>query len=106
MPHERSTAHRADVVELGVLDAELSEEARPLFRLGRWRGAGLDARLALGDQRIDRQLAARRTKLMKELRERITELERRIGRFNSERAALWAQVEVTLNVRMLARLGR
>lgn len=29
-----------------------------------------------------------------------------IGHFNSERAALWAQVEVTLNDRMLARLGR
>ena len=31
-------------------------------------------------QRIDRQLAARRTKLMKELRERISEVERRVGR--------------------------
>jgi DNA-binding helix-hairpin-helix protein with protein kinase domain len=34
-------------------------------------------------QRIDRQLAARRTKLMKELRERIAEVERRVAGFTS-----------------------
>ena len=56
-------------------------------------------------QRIDRQLAARRTKLMKELRERIAEVERRVGQFNSGRAALWAQVEAAFDARMLARLG-
>jgi DNA-binding helix-hairpin-helix protein with protein kinase domain len=56
-------------------------------------------------QRIDRQLAARRTKLMKELRERIAELERRVGGFNSNRAALWGQVKAAFHERMLARLG-
>jgi DNA-binding helix-hairpin-helix protein with protein kinase domain len=56
-------------------------------------------------QRIDRQLAARRTKLMKETRERISEVERRVGQFNSDRAALWTQVEMAFNARMLARLG-
>ena len=56
-------------------------------------------------QRIDRQLAARRTKLMKELRERISEVERRVGQFNSDRAALWTQVETAFNARMLARFG-
>ena len=56
-------------------------------------------------QRIDRQLAARRTKLMKELRERIAEVERRVAQFNSGRAALWTQVEAAFNTRMLARLG-
>jgi hypothetical protein len=57
-------------------------------------------------QRIDRQLAARRTKLMKELRERIAEAEGRVARFNSGRAALWGQVEAAFDARMLARLGR
>ena len=56
-------------------------------------------------QRIDRQLAARRTKLMKEMRERISEVERRVDRFNSDRAALWTQVETAFNARMLARFG-
>ena len=55
-------------------------------------------------QRIDRQLASRRTKLMKELRERITEIEQRITQFNNSRAALWKQVEVALNERMTVRL--
>ena len=54
-------------------------------------------------QRIDRQLAARRTKLMKELREKIVEVERRIGRFNNERATLWKQVEAAFTERMTAR---
>ena len=44
-------------------------------------------------QRIDPQLAARRAKLMKDLRERIAEVERRVAQFNSRRAALWGQVE-------------
>ena len=56
-------------------------------------------------QRIDRQLAARRTKLMKELRERIAEVERRVASFNSGRAALWGHVEAAFDARMLARLG-
>ena len=57
-------------------------------------------------QRIDRRLAARRTKLMKDMRERISEVERRLGRFNSDRSALQSQVETTFNARMLARFGR
>src|SRR5262245_47261247 len=56
-------------------------------------------------QGIDRQLAARRTKLMKEMRERISEVERRVGRFNRDRAALWTQGETAFNARMLARIG-
>ena len=62
------------------------------------------ARLEL--QRIDWQLAARRAKLMKELRERISEVERRVAKFNSGRAALWGQVEAAFSARMLARSGR
>ena len=50
-------------------------------------------------QRIDRDLAARRTKLMKELRERITDLERRIARFNNERKVLWKQLETAVKNR-------
>jgi hypothetical protein len=56
-------------------------------------------------QRIDRQLAARRTRLMKEMRERVSEVERRVGQFNSDRVALWTQVETAFNARMLARFG-
>jgi hypothetical protein len=56
-------------------------------------------------QRIDRQLAARRAKLMKELRERIAEVERRVAQFNSGRAVLWRRVEAAFDARMLARLG-
>ena len=56
-------------------------------------------------QRIDRQLAARRAKLMKELRERIAEVERRVAQFNSGRAALWTQVEASFSARMMARSG-
>lgn len=43
--------------------------------------------------RIDRQLAARRAALMKELRDRIAELERRLGEYSKARVALWAGVE-------------
>jgi hypothetical protein len=56
-------------------------------------------------QRIDRLLAARRTKLMRELRERIGEVERNVGPFTRDRAALWAQVETAFNVRMLGRFA-
>lgn len=44
-------------------------------------------------QRIDRQLAARRTKLMTELRERIADVERVMGPYLDIRARLWADVE-------------
>jgi DNA-binding helix-hairpin-helix protein with protein kinase domain len=54
-------------------------------------------------QRIDRQLAVRRTKLMRELRERIGEVERKIGPFTRDRAALWAQVETAFDARMRTR---
>jgi DNA-binding helix-hairpin-helix protein with protein kinase domain len=55
-------------------------------------------------QLIDRQLAARRAKLMRELRERIGEMERRVSPFTRDRAALWVRVEAAFNARMLARL--
>lgn len=51
-------------------------------------------------QRIDRQIAARRTALTKELRAKIGELERRIGPFAANRAQLWANVEAALAARM------
>jgi DNA-binding helix-hairpin-helix protein with protein kinase domain len=44
-------------------------------------------------QRIDRRLAARRTKLMKELREKIAEVEQRMSDSVKQRNALWARVE-------------
>ena len=50
-----------------------------------------------------RQLAARRAKLMKELRELIAEVERRVALFNSGRAALWTQAEAAFDARMLAK---
>jgi len=55
--------------------------------------------------RIDRQLAARRTKLMQELHERIGEVERKVGPFTRDQAALWAQVESAFSARMLVRLA-
>jgi len=54
-------------------------------------------------QAIDRQLAPRRTRLMKELRDGISELERRIGSYVKERQVLWARVEAAFEARMLAR---
>lgn len=53
-------------------------------------------------QRIDRQLAARRTKLMKELREKIAEVEQRMSGYLNDRAALWAQVEAAYANRFIA----
>jgi hypothetical protein len=44
-------------------------------------------------QRIDRRLAARRANLMKDLREKISEVEQRMGDYVKERDALWARVE-------------
>lgn len=70
-----------------------------LHRHLRLRSAGRRGNGA-GDKR-----PGRRTKLMKEMRERISEVERRVGRFNSDRAALWTQVETAFNARMLARFG-
>jgi DNA-binding helix-hairpin-helix protein with protein kinase domain len=52
--------------------------------------------------RIDRQLAASRTKLMRELRERIAEVEARIGPYLRERDVLWAEVERAFEARMQA----
>jgi hypothetical protein len=51
-------------------------------------------------QRIDRQLAARRTKLMKDLREKIGEVEARMADYVKERNALWAQVEAAYQRRL------
>jgi DNA-binding helix-hairpin-helix protein with protein kinase domain len=54
-------------------------------------------------QRIDRRLAARRTKLVKDLREKITEVERRMGGYVKQREALWAQVEAAYQRRLAYR---
>src|SRR5262249_21356286 len=51
-------------------------------------------------QRVDRRLAARRTKLMKDLREKITKVERRMGNYVKERDALWARVEAAYQRRL------
>lgn len=53
-------------------------------------------------QRIERQLAARRTELMKDLRERISELEQRLAHSHEQRGALWAKVEDAFKKRMIA----
>lgn len=44
-------------------------------------------------QRIDRHFAVRRTRLVKDLREKIAEIERVISPYLTERARLWAEVE-------------
>jgi DNA-binding helix-hairpin-helix protein with protein kinase domain len=54
-------------------------------------------------QRIDRRLATRRTKLMKELRERITEVEGRMSDHIKQREALWARVEAAYQARLAHR---
>lgn len=54
-------------------------------------------------QRIDRKLAARRTKLMKELREKIAEVELRMGDYVKEREALWAMAETAFRARLACR---
>ncbi len=54
-------------------------------------------------QRVDRELAARRTRYMKELRAAIIALEKRINAIADERRALWQQLEGIFNQRMLAR---
>jgi DNA-binding helix-hairpin-helix protein with protein kinase domain len=51
-------------------------------------------------QRIDRQLAVRRTALMKELRERIGEVEHRVSGHMKMRQALWAEIESALEAKM------
>jgi len=54
-------------------------------------------------QRLDRELGARRTSYMKELRAAIIALERRIGEFEDERCKLWQCVATAFNDRMLVR---
>lgn len=54
-------------------------------------------------QRIDRRLAARRTKLMKELRERISEVESRMSNYVKDRDVLWARVEAAYQARLAYR---
>ena len=49
---QHGAARRADVGELGGLDAEACQIARPLLGLGLRCGAGTDARLAFGGKRI------------------------------------------------------
>ena len=80
-------------------------------RLVNWR-EGLEQRFhfepaAVTDprdvQQIDRELAARRTRYMKELRPAILALEKRIGDIEDDRRALWQRLEAAFNERMLAR---
>jgi DNA-binding helix-hairpin-helix protein with protein kinase domain len=63
--------------------------------------------LAIADpmevQRLDRELAARRIRLMKALRAGIAELDRQMNQITNERAALWGRLEVALNNWMVAR---
>jgi DNA-binding helix-hairpin-helix protein with protein kinase domain len=65
--------------------------------------------LAIADplevQKLDRELAAQRIKLMKELRTGIAELESRITHAQEDRVALWVTVERTFNTWMLNRQG-
>jgi DNA-binding helix-hairpin-helix protein with protein kinase domain len=53
-------------------------------------------------QRIDRELAARRARYMRELRRAIVGLEKRINDIGEERRALWQLLEAAFNERMLA----
>jgi DNA-binding helix-hairpin-helix protein with protein kinase domain len=80
-------------------------------RLVNWR-EGLEQRFhfepaAIADprdvQRIDRELAARRTRYVKELRRAIFALEKRINDIGDERRDLWQRVEAAFHERMLAR---
>ena len=80
-------------------------------RLVNWR-EGLEQRFhfeptAVADprdvRRVDRELAARRTRYMKELRPAILALEKRISDIADERRALWQRLEADFNERMLAR---
>jgi DNA-binding helix-hairpin-helix protein with protein kinase domain len=80
-------------------------------RLVNWR-EGLEQRFhfepaAITDprdvQRIDRELAARRTRYVKELRRAIFALETRINDIGDERRDLWQRVEAAFHEHMLAR---
>ena len=51
-------------------------------------------------QRIDRRLAGRRMRLMKELRERIAEVERRMTDYVKDKQARWARVEAAYKARL------
>ena len=57
-------------------------------------------------QRIDRRLAIRRTALMKELRERIAEVEHRVSGHMKMRQALWAEVESAFEAKMTSTPSR
>jgi DNA-binding helix-hairpin-helix protein with protein kinase domain len=65
--------------------------------------------LAIADpmevQKLDRELAAQRINLMKDLRTGIAELESRIKRAHGDRVALWVTVERAFNAWMLNRQG-
>jgi hypothetical protein len=43
--------------------------------------------------------------LMRELRERVGEVERKVGHFTRDQTALWAQGDAAFNARMLAKLA-
>lgn len=50
-------------------------------------------------QQIDRRLAARRTRLMKDLRQQIGEVERRMGDYMADKDGRWARVEQAFQAR-------
>jgi hypothetical protein len=54
-------------------------------------------------QRIDRRLAARRAKLMKDVRKKITEVEQRMRDYIKVRDTLWARVEAAYQARLVYR---
>jgi len=53
-------------------------------------------------RKIDRELATRRTRLVKELRSGIAALEKEVHAIRDDRAALWERVETAFDARMLA----
>ena len=52
-------------------------------------------------QRIDRELAARRTRYMKELRTSVAELEKRINQCMDDKQVPWRRIEASFNDQQL-----
>ena len=97
--------HDAKISEIPGFGRNLTD------RLVNWRD-GLERKftfepLAVTDpldvQKIDRELAARRTRLMKELRSAIAGLEKQIACIRDERTDQLKRLEAAFNARMLAR---
>lgn len=54
-------------------------------------------------RKLDRELAVRRTKLMKELRVGIAALEKEVRSIGDHRATMWERLNIAFDARMLAR---